>query len=81
MAYDQHSGGPYAAGGHIELLGAFVIAEAADMSAAAFPENAADGQTIEDADRVAQVMACFDALTVAASRELIVNVAEERWTK
>ncbi|MGH3226368.1 MAG: helix-turn-helix domain-containing protein [Streptosporangiaceae bacterium] len=76
---------PYAAGGHIGLLGAFVIAEAVDMSAAAFLENAADGLTIEDAGRVAQVMACFDALrgdalTVAASRELIVKVAEERWT-
>jgi transcriptional regulator with XRE-family HTH domain len=77
---------PYAAGGHIGLLGAFVIAEAADMSAAAFLENAADGQTVEDTDRVAQVVACFDALrgdalTVAASRELIAKVAEERWTK
>lgn len=44
------------------------------------------GQTVEDTDRVAQVVACFDALrgdalTVAASRELIVKVAEERWTK
>jgi transcriptional regulator with XRE-family HTH domain len=76
---------PYDAGGHIGLLGAFVIAEAADMSSVAFLESAADGQTVEDTDRVAQIVACFDALrgdtlTVAASRELILKVAEERWT-
>jgi len=61
-----------------------VIAEAADMSATVFLENAADGQTAEDTDRVAQVMAHFDALrgealTVGASRDLIVKVAEEKW--
>jgi uncharacterized protein DUF5753 len=77
---------PYGAGAHIGLLGAFVIAEAADMSAAVFLENAADGQTVEDTDRVAQVVASFDALrgealTVGGSRELIVKVAEERWAK
>jgi transcriptional regulator with XRE-family HTH domain len=76
---------PYDAGGHIGLLGAFVIAEADDMSSVAFLENAADGQTVEDTDRVAQIVACFDALrgdalTVAASRDLILKVAEERWT-
>jgi len=74
---------PYSAGGHVGLLGAFVIAEAADMSATAFLENAADGQTIEDTDRVAQIVACFDALrgdalAVAASRDLIMK-AEEKW--
>lgn len=75
---------PYSAGGHIGLLGAFTIAEAPDMSSTAFLENSADGQTIEDGDRVSQVMANFDAirgeaLTVGASRELILKVAEERW--
>ena len=75
---------PYSAGAHIGLLGAFVIAEAADMSATVFLENAADGQTIEDTDRVAQIVASFDALrgealTVGASRDLILKVAEERW--
>ncbi len=54
------------------------------MSATVFLENAADGQTAEDTDRVAQVMAHFDALrgealTVGASRDLIVKVAEEKW--
>jgi transcriptional regulator with XRE-family HTH domain len=77
---------PYSAGGHIGLLGAFVIAEAADMSATAYLENAADGQTVEDTDRVAHVVACFDALrgdalTVAGSRDLILKVADESWTK
>jgi transcriptional regulator with XRE-family HTH domain len=77
---------PYTAGGHIGLLGAFVIAEAADMSATAFLENVADGQTMEDTDRVAPTVAVFDALrgealTVGASRELILKVAEERWKK
>ena len=43
---------PYSAGGHIGLLGAFVIAEAADMSATVFLENAADGQTVEDIDHL-----------------------------
>jgi hypothetical protein len=76
---------PYGAGAHIGLLGAFVIAEAPEMSATVFLENAADGQTAEDTDRVAQIMASFDALrgealTVGASRELIAKVAEERWT-
>jgi transcriptional regulator with XRE-family HTH domain len=74
---------PYSAGGHVGLLGAFVIAETADMSATAFLENAADGQTIEDTDRVAQIVACFDALrgdalAVAPSRDLIMK-AEEQW--
>jgi hypothetical protein len=76
---------PYSAGAHIGLAGAFVIAEAADMSATVFLENAADGQTLEDTDRVLQVVASFDALrgealTVGASRDLIVKVAAERWT-
>lgn len=75
---------PYSAGGHIGLLGAFTIAEMGDMSAMVFLENAADGQTVEDSDRVAHVVAHFDALRgealpVGASRDLIVKVAEERW--
>jgi hypothetical protein len=62
-----------------------VIAEAPEMSVTVFLENAADGQTAEDTDRVAQIMASFDALrgealTVGASQELIAKVAEERWT-
>ncbi len=69
---------PYAAGGHIGLLGAFTIAEMADMSATVFLENAADGQTVEDIDHVSQIVAQFDALrgdalTVGQSRDLIVR--------
>ncbi len=75
---------PYSAGGHIGLLGAFTIAEVADMSAMVYLESVADGQTVEDSDRVSQVGACFDvirgeALPVGASRDLIMRVAEERW--
>jgi hypothetical protein len=51
----------------------------ADMTAMVFLENAADGQTVEDTDRVSQVVAHFDALRgeslpVGASRDLIVKV-------
>jgi len=75
---------PYSAGGHIGLLGAFTIAEMGDMSAMVFLENAADGQTVEDHERISQVVAHFDALRgealpVGASRDLIVKVAEESW--
>ena len=74
---------PYSAGGHIGLLGAFTIAEMADMSAMVYLENAADGQTVEDTGRVSQIVARFDALRgealpVGESRNLIVK-AEERW--
>ena len=49
-----------------------------------FLENAADGQTVEDHERISQVVAHFDALRgealpVGASRDLIVKVAEESW--
>jgi transcriptional regulator with XRE-family HTH domain len=75
---------PYSAGGHIGLLGAFTIAEMPDGSVTGFLENSADGQTVEDSGHVAQIVANFDALrgdalTVAASRDLILKVAEEKW--
>ena len=54
------------------------------MSVTVFLENVADGQTLEDSDRVTQVMASYDALpgglAVGASRDLIAKVAAERWT-
>ncbi|MGH3186965.1 MAG: Scr1 family TA system antitoxin-like transcriptional regulator [Streptosporangiaceae bacterium] len=76
---------PYTAGGHIGLLGAFTIAEQPDMSVIVFLENAGDGTTAEDTDRVSQIVARFDALRgealpVGGSRDLIIKVAEERWT-
>ena len=77
---------PYSAGGHIGLLGAFTIAEMPDMSVTVYLENAADGQTVEDNDRVSQIVARFDALRgealpVGATRDLILKVAEERWNQ
>ncbi len=75
---------PYAAGGHVGLLGALTIAEAADMTATAFTEDVAGGQTLEDPERVALVVAHYDALRgealpVGASREIIER-AQEKWT-
>lgn len=75
---------PYSVGGHIGLLGAFTIAEKADMSAIVYMDDAGDGQTVADSDRVSQIVARFDALrgealTVGQSRDLILKVAEERW--
>lgn len=77
---------PYGAGGHVGLLGAFTIADMPDMTVAVFLENAADGHTVEDTDRVTQIVARFEALrgealTVGASRDLILTVSEERWSK
>jgi hypothetical protein len=76
---------PYAAGGHIGLLGAFVVAEFGDAPSVAYLETAADGQTVEDAPTVAAVVLKFDtlrseALPRRASRELIMKVAENEWT-
>jgi hypothetical protein len=76
---------PCSAGGHIGLAGSFTIAEAADGSSTVFLDNSADGQTSEDAERVAQVAANFEALrgeslTVAGSRDLILKAANEKWT-
>jgi hypothetical protein len=75
---------PYSAGGHVGLLGSFTVAEASDGSVSAFLVTTADGQTIEDSEQVAQIVANFDALrgdalTVVASRDLILKVAEETW--
>ena len=46
---------PFSAGGHIGLLGAFVIAEMGDMPGIVYLETAADGQTVEDPATVSQV--------------------------
>jgi transcriptional regulator with XRE-family HTH domain len=76
---------PYAAGGHIGMVGAFVIAELHDSSAIVYLEDAADGRVAEDATVVASVGLRFDALrsealTRSASRNMIAE-AEERWTQ
>lgn len=75
---------PFSAGGHIGLAGAFTIADGPDGSVTVLLDHSADGQTAEDTERVSQTMANFEALrgealTVTASRELIVKVANEKW--
>lgn len=75
---------PYTAWGHIGLAGSFTIAEAPDGSVTALVDHSADGQTIEDAERVSQVVTNFEALrgealTTTASRELSLKVAEQTW--
>jgi hypothetical protein len=76
---------PFGAGAHSGLLGAFVVAEFADAPAIVYLETAAGGQIAEDANMVAQVMLTFDTLRSEAlprgiSRDLIMKVAEEKWT-
>jgi hypothetical protein len=76
---------PYTAGGHIGLLGSFVVAEIGDAPSVAYLETAADGQTVEDASTVTAVMLKFDTLRSEAlprrtSRDLIMKVAEDKWT-
>jgi transcriptional regulator with XRE-family HTH domain len=76
---------PYGAGAHSGLLGAFVIAEVAEAPRIVYLETAAGGQIAEEPSVVAQVALTFDtlradALPRRASQELIVRVAEERWT-
>jgi transcriptional regulator with XRE-family HTH domain len=76
---------PYAAGPHSGLLGAFVIAELDDSPSVVYLETAAEGETLEDSATVARVALSFDslrskALPDGASRDLIMKVAEERWT-
>ena len=46
---------PYAAGAHIGLQGAFVIADLEDAPSVAFLATATEGQTVEDPAAVARV--------------------------
>ncbi|HLI35973.1 MAG TPA: helix-turn-helix transcriptional regulator [Streptosporangiaceae bacterium] len=76
---------PYSAGAHSGLLGAFVIADFGGAPGIAYLETAAEGETVEEPSVVAQVALIFDtlrseALPRTASRDLILKVAEERWT-
>ena len=76
---------PYGAGAHSGLLGAFVVAAFEDAPAIGYLETAAGGTVTEEADTVAQVTLTFDtlrseSLTRSVSRDLIVKVAEEKWT-
>ena len=76
---------PYSAGAHVGLEGAFVIADFEDAPPVAFLATAGDGQTIEEPSMVTKVAFSFDrlrteALPRKASRDLIIKIAEERWT-
>jgi Domain of unknown function (DUF5753) len=76
---------PYSAGAHSGLLGAFVIAEVEDAPPVAYLETAAEGETVEEPSVVAHVALTFDTLRSeaqphGASRDMILKVAQERWT-
>jgi transcriptional regulator with XRE-family HTH domain len=76
---------PYEAGAHSGLLGAFAIAEFDDAPSIVYLETAAEGQTVEEPSVVAKVALTFEtlrseALPRSASRDLIMKVAEQRWT-
>jgi hypothetical protein len=71
-------------GAHVGLLGAFAIA-GLDGTGIVYMESPDQGQTTRAPAVVAKVSAAFDTLRSEAlprrpSRELIMRVAEERWT-
>ena len=75
---------PYSARGHAGLLGACTIADLGGSGSIVNIEDIADGRVADDADTVSKVTLRFNALRSetlhkAASRELIVRVAEEKW--
>ncbi len=74
-----------AAGAHAGLLGGFVIADLDGKPPMAYLETAAEGQVTDSPSVVAHLALRFDrlraeALSWAASRDLIRRVAEEQWT-
>jgi hypothetical protein len=76
---------PYGAGAHSGLLGAFALAQFENAPAIVYLETAAGGQIAEAPATVAQVMLTFDTLRSESlprgiSRDLIMKVAEEKWT-
>jgi transcriptional regulator with XRE-family HTH domain len=76
---------PAAAGAHAGLLGAFVIATVEGSPGIVYLETAAEGQVTDSPAVVAHVAFRFDclrseALPWSASRDLIMKVAEDRWT-
>jgi transcriptional regulator with XRE-family HTH domain len=76
---------PYGAGAHSGLLGAFALAQFENAPAIVYLETAAGGQIAEAPGTVAQVMLTFDTLRSESlprgiSRDLIMKVAEEKWT-
>jgi hypothetical protein len=76
---------PSSVGGHSGLAGAFIIADFRTEQSIVFTEHLLGGQVIEDADAVAEAGLHFsslrsEALPKAASRDLMMKAAEERWT-
>ena len=76
---------PASAGAHAGLLAGFVIADLDGSPGMVYLETAAEGQIADSPAIVAHAMLRFDALRSealprAASRDLIMKVAEDRWT-
>lgn len=75
---------PASAGAHAGLLGGFIIADLDGSPSMVYLETAAEGQIADSPAIVAHAMLRFDALRSealprAASRDLIMKVASERW--
>ena len=76
---------PASAGAHAGLLGAFNIADLDGSPSMVYLENAAEAQIADSPTIVARAMLRFDALRSealprAASRDLILKIAVEKWT-
>ena len=76
---------PYSAGGHSGLLGAFIIADFPAEQSIVSLDDLLGGHVVEDAPAVSEASLHFnslrsEALPKAASRDLVLKVAEERWT-
>jgi transcriptional regulator with XRE-family HTH domain len=76
---------PASAGAHAGLLGAFIIADLDGSPSMVYLETSAEGQDTDSPTVLAHVTLRFDtlraeALPRAASRDLIMKVAEDRWT-
>jgi hypothetical protein len=77
---------PARAGAHAGLLGGFAIASIDSSPDIVYLETSADGQVLGKSSVVAKVTLRFNTLRAVAlprddSRDLILKVAEERWTE
>ena len=76
---------PSLAGAHAGLLGAFIVADLDGSPSMVYLETSAEGYDTDSPAVVAQAVLRFDtlrseALPRAASRDLILKIAGERWT-
>ncbi|MGH3245367.1 MAG: Scr1 family TA system antitoxin-like transcriptional regulator [Trebonia sp.] len=76
---------PYAAGGHIGLLGACTIVERDGVPHAMYLDDLVDGRVLEDPALVRQAALRFralqhEALSGGESRDMIERLAKELWT-